>query len=114
MKLNAQKSKYMVFNFSRNYQFSTRLGINGNILEKVRSTRLLGLVINDDLTWTENTEIIVKNAYKRMVILRNLSNFNMPIIELLNIYILCIRSVVEQSSVVWNSSIMQEECFEIE
>ena len=72
IKLNAQKSKYMVFNFSRNYQFSTRLGINGNILEKVRSTRLLGLVINDDLTWTENTEIIVKNAYKRMVILRNL------------------------------------------
>ena len=38
----------------------------------------------------------------------------MPIIELLNIYILCIRSLVEQSSVVWNSSITQEECLEIE
>ena len=49
-----------------------------------------------------------------MVILQNLSNFNMPIIELLNIYILYIRSVVEQSSVVWNSSITQEECLEIE
>ena len=49
-----------------------------------------------------------------MVILRNLSNFNMPIIELLNIYILYIRSVVEQSLVVWNSSITQEECLEIE
>ena len=114
MKLNSKKSKYMVFNFSRKYQFNTRLNINGNLLEQVTSTKLLGLVINDDLTWKENTEMIVKKAYQRMIILHNLFQFNMPIIELLNIYILYIRSLVEQSSVVRNSSITQEECLEIE
>ena len=56
IKLNAQKSKYMVFIFSRNYQFSTRLSINGNILEKVRSTRLLGLVLNDDRKYINNCQ----------------------------------------------------------
>ena len=114
MKLNSQKSKYMIFNFSRNHQFNTRLNINGNLLEQVRSTKLLGLVINDDLSWKENTDTIVKKAYQRMVILHNLFQFNMPIMELLNIYILYIRSLVEQSSVVWHSSITQDECLEIE
>ena len=50
MKLNSKQSKYMIFNFSRNHHFSTRLNINGNLLEQVRSTKLLGLVINDDLS----------------------------------------------------------------
>jgi hypothetical protein len=88
MKLNSKKSKYMIFNFSRNHQFTTRLNINGNLLEQVRSTKLLGLVINDDLSWKENTATIVKKAYQRMVILHNLFQFNMPIMELLNIYTL--------------------------
>ena len=114
MKLNAEKSKFMVFNFSRNHQFNTRLEMNGKILEQVKSTRLLGLVINDKLTWNENTKNIVTRAYQRMVILHNLFEFNMPIIELLNIYILYIRSILEQSSVVWNKSITNEECIEIE
>ena len=114
MKLNAEKSKYMVFNPTKNYQFNTRLRIQDNLLEQVKSTRLLGLVINDNLTWHENTAIVVQKAYKRMIILHNLFNFNLPIIELINIYILYIRSLVEQSAVVWNSSITLEECLEIE
>ena len=44
-----------------------------------------------------------------MSILRNLSNFNVPIKDLLHIYKLYIRSVIEQSSVVWSSSITTEE-----
>ena len=68
---------------------------------QVKSTRLLGLVINDKLTWNENTKNIVTRAYQRMVILHNLFEFNMPIIELLNIYILYVRSILEQS---WESS----------
>ena len=43
MKLNAEKSKFMVFNFSTKHQFNTRLEMNGKILEQVKSTRLLGL-----------------------------------------------------------------------
>ena len=49
-----------------------------------------------------------------MILLQNLYQFNMPIIEMLDIYILYVRSVVEQSAVVWNTSITQEECVEIE
>ena len=44
-----------------------------------------------------------------MNILRRLYEFNVPKPQLIQIYILFIRSVTEQSSVVWSSSITEEE-----
>ena len=49
MKLNVKKSKYMTVNFTKNYQFSTRLCLDGNNLEEVQETKLLGLTIRNDL-----------------------------------------------------------------
>ena len=64
MKINQTKSKTMVFNFTTNYQFSTRLKIDNDILETVKETRLLGTIITDDLKWEKNSNDIVKRAYK--------------------------------------------------
>ena len=114
MKLNAEKSKFMVVNFTEKFQFNTRLSLENQHLEQVRETRLLGVVINDKLTWHSNTEFIVKKAYKRMIILHNLFDFGLPISEMVNIYILYIRSILETSAVVWHSSITQTETNEIE
>ena len=41
MKLNPDKSKYMVINFTKNYQVNTRLHMENNLLEQVNETRLL-------------------------------------------------------------------------
>ena len=49
-----------------------------------------------------------------MVILHKLGKFCLPISDLVNIYVLYIRSVVEQSAVVWNSSITKGEQLDIE
>ena len=40
-----------------------------------------------------------------MTILHRLSSFNLPLDEMLNIYVLYIRSVVENCAVVWHSSL---------
>ena len=45
----------------------------------------------------------------KMNILRKLYEFNVPKAQLIQIYILFIRSVTEQSSVVWGTSITEEE-----
>ena len=112
--LNSKKSNYMIFNFSRLNQFKTRLYLDNNLLEQVTETRLLGVIITDDLKWHKNTENIVRRCYQRMVILRNLYSFNVPTAELVNIYCLYIRSVAEQSSVVWGSSITAGEEYDLE
>ena len=114
MKLNAEKTNYMIFNFSTKNQFNTRLKLEDKVLEQVHSKKLLGLIITDDLTWKANTTSLVKRAYSRMIILKNLYSFGVPIRDLVEIYTLYIRSVVEQSAVVWSSSITQGEQIELE
>ena len=114
MKLNVEKSKYMIINFTDNYQINTRLRLEEKLLKQVNETRLLGVILRDDLSFKSNTNFITKKAYKRMSILHNLCQFNVPLEDLLNIYTLYIRSVLEQSAVVWHSSITKGEQIELE
>ena len=109
MKLNTEKSKFMIVNYTDNYQFNTRLSIDNNQLEQTKETRLLGVVMNDQLKWHSNTDFIIKKAYRRMIILHNLFKFSLPMQEMTNVYVLYIRSVLESSAVVWHSSITKAE-----
>ena len=86
MVINQKKTKNMIFNYSRNYQFSTRLELEGEVLETVENTKLLGtIIIYTDLTWNKNTEAIVKKANMRMEIIRKISSFGASLDELKNI-----------------------------
>ena len=114
MKLNKKKTNYMIINFSSNYQFNTRLHIGGTKIDQITETKLLGLKIRDDLTWKSNTEMLTKKAYMRMIILKKLVQFSIPIEELVQIYKLYIRSIVEQYAVVWHSSITNGEKRDLE
>ena len=73
MKLNVSKTKNLIFNFSKNSQFSTEVKLNGEVIETVIETKLLGTTITDDLNWKKNTDRIVKEANKRMYFLHKLS-----------------------------------------
>jgi hypothetical protein len=114
MKLNSKKSNSMIFNFTKNFQFSTRLYIKDQLLDILPECKLLGTIITADLTWRSNTEMIVKKSYKRMIMLHKLYPFNIGDAEMVNIYILYIRSVLEQSCQVWSYSITEEEKEDIE
>ena len=99
----------MILNFCSSYQFRTRLHISNSLIEQVNETRLLGVVISDDLSWKSNTKILVRKANSRMIIIRKLLEFEVKTEDLLTIYILFIRSIIEQSSVVWSSSLTCDE-----
>ena len=58
--------------------------------------------------------MIIKKAYSRMEILRKLFKFNIPIADLLTIYIIYIRSYLEQSCVVWHASLSDENSNSLE
>ena len=114
MLLNKKKSKVMNFNFTKNYQFSSRLKLDNEVLETISETKLLGVMINDKLTWDSNTSYIVKRANGRMRMLHKLVKFNVPVEDLITIYILYIRSVLEQSCQVWHSSLTFENLTDLE
>ena len=114
MKLNEEKSKVMIVNYTHNFQFATRVQINDKLLETIQETTLLGTVVSSDLKWHSNSDQLVKKAYQRMTILRKLYAFNLPLEDLVMIYNLYIRSILEFNSNVWFSSITNEDREKIE
>ena len=114
MMINQKKSKTMIFNFTKNYQFSTRLKLEGEIMETVTDTKLLGTIVSNDLKWNKNTENIVKKANSRMELLRKVTSFGASYSELVNIYIMYIRSLLEQFCTVWHSGLTEENSQDLE
>jgi hypothetical protein len=98
----------MIFNFSKKYQFITKLKVNNNDIDMVSETKLLGTVITDRLTWDRNTEELVKKGYKRMQLLNAAASYTSAKNDLKDIYLTFIRSVLEQSAVVWHSSLTKK------
>ena len=114
MKLNVKKSKVMIFNYTKNFQFTTRLYLENTLLEIITETKLLGTILTSDLTWGRNTQFLVKKGYQRMIILQKLFTFKVKVKDLLNIYILYIRSILEQSCQVWHYSLTKEDSSDLE
>ena len=76
----------------------------------INSTKLLGTIIQGDL----NTANIVKKVNARMELLRKVASFGTSREELRNIYILFIRSLLEQSATVWHSSLTSDNSNDLE
>ena len=58
--------------------------------------------------------LVVKKANARMEILRRVSSFGAPIQDLKDIYILFVRSLLEQSATVWHSLLTKENTEDLE
>ena len=59
MKLNYQKTKFIVFNPCRTKDFLPKFTMDGHDLEAVDEIRLLGIILQSDMRWIYNTENIV-------------------------------------------------------
>ena len=59
MKLNKKKSKAMIFNFTNNYQFTSRTIMDDEVITVIKEIKLLGVMVNDSLNWDSNTTFLV-------------------------------------------------------
>ena len=108
MQIHEKKTKAMVFNFTKKYQFSTDLKLNNSKIDIETQTKLLGTIVTNKLSWDANTNNIVKKANARMQILHTISKFGAPINDMKEIYFSYIRSLLEQSCNVWHTSLTKE------
>ena len=83
-------------------------------MEVLSSTKLLGTIISDDLKWDLNTINIVKKANARMELVRKVASFGTSVDDLMTIYFLFIRSLLEQSATVWHSGLTEENSNDLE
>ena len=105
MKLNIKKCKELRVGFLGETPQLMPLLIDGHPVETVRSHKVLGLTIQNNLKWDEHIYEIVSKASKRLHILRVLRRSGIPSADLLTVYIALIRSILEYSCEVWHSSI---------
>ena len=113
MKLNVSKCNYMIFSRSKT-NFATRLKIENQTLEKINATKILGVWISEDLSWSKNCQVICQKAYSRMSMITKLKYAGVSFEDLIEIYILFIRSVVEYCAVAFHSTLTQEQSRKLE
>ena len=95
MIINKRKTKAILFNRARNYDFMPHLTIEGSEpLDVVEEIKLLGVVISSDLKWRSNTTSMVKKAFTRLWILRRLKLLSASSDELLDVYQKQVRCIV--------------------
>ena len=113
MKLNPTKCSYMVFSRSKE-EFATRLSINGVNIDRVPYMKILGVWISQDLSWSKNCQEICKRAYSRLSMITKLKYVGVSQEDLINIYILFIRSITEYCAVSFHSSLTKAQSDKLE
>ena len=114
MKINQNKTKLMLFNPCKIYDFQPELSIDGVRIEVVKEMKLLGIIISDDLKWHSNTAHITKKAYSRLWVLRRLKKMGASRQTLVDVFLKQVRSVLEYAAVVWDAGLTKDDIMKIE
>ena len=114
MIISEKKTKAMIFNFTDNHQFTTQLDLKGHNIEMVDQMKILGTIVNSNLSWNENCDAIIKKVNARMQLLRSVQSFGASPEEMTHLWVVFCRSVLEQLCVVWHSSLTKENVEDLE
>ena len=68
----------------------------------------------DNLSWNKNTQSIVKESNKRMIFLHKAAQFTKNLDDLKRIYIMQVRSKLEQSAVLWHFGLSEKNRVKLE
>ena len=108
MKINTRKTKVMELRPNRKNP-TNALQLNGQAIEQVKSYKLLGLHVTDELRWSEHVSAICSKAAQRLHFLKHLKRAAMSSSDLVYYYQSVIRPVVEYACVVWHTSITKKQ-----
>ena len=114
MKLNYKKTKMMLFNNCKNWDFLPEFEVEGIELQLVEEMKILGVVLRADMKWSSNTKFIIQKAYSKLWMLRRLKKHGAATDDLLDVYMKQVRSVLELTVPAWHSGLTQSESLDIE
>ncbi len=101
LSLNVEKTKEIVVDFRRVHTQHAPLTINGATVERVSSTKFLGVHITEDLSWTNNTAALAKKAQQCLYFLCKLRRARAPDSIMCTFYRGTIESILTSCITVW-------------
>uniref|UniRef100_A0A3P9JKF7 Reverse transcriptase domain-containing protein n=1 Tax=Oryzias latipes TaxID=8090 RepID=A0A3P9JKF7_ORYLA len=102
--LNTKKTKEIIVDFRRHSTDPAPLYINGERVERVHTFRFLGVVLSNNISWTENITEVIKKAQQRLHFLRVLRKHNLDPSLLTTFYRTSIESLLTYCITVWYGS----------
>jgi hypothetical protein len=109
MELNAEKTKELIISFGRKAPDMPAVTINNTSIERVSSSKLLGLILNNKLTWEDQIEHMCAKASQRMYFLVLLKRAGRPPDDILDVYKSIIRSMLEYACEIWHPSLTKQQ-----
>ena len=86
MVINTKKTKVISFSKSRKWAFPPELHVlDGTPIEYIYDTRLVGVVVSQDLKWFKNTAYICQKARQKLWILRRMLKLDLDIYQMFDV-----------------------------
>ena len=105
MKINEKKTKEMYISTKRTPVPQTPLVMHGQDIERIKVFKLLGVWVQDNLSWDQHVSHLLSRAATRLYYLRQLRRAGLGADYLLGYYKAVVRLVVEYASQVCNSGL---------
>ena len=104
MMINTKKTKEMFFSASKVKQPPT-LTLDGAEIARVKSIKLVGVEITENLTWNDHVASIVKKNHSKLYYLKLLKRAGVNTKDLITFYTTIIRSSIEYAAPVWGTGL---------
>ena len=105
MRLNIAKTKELVIDFGKTKRVLSPITISGQAIERVPSTKLLGVILSEDLKWTAHVDNLISRVNKRIFVVWHLKRSGVSATDLVDIYTSTIRPVLEYACPVWHTGL---------
>ena len=113
LSLNIKKTHFILFrNRQKKIESSVKLKINGNEIEQVEFTKFLGVIINENLTWSNHILSLISKVSKNIGVIRRVSKI-LPKDVLFTLYNSMIMPYLEYCNIAWatNDSVLFGKLF---
>ena len=107
--LNVDKTKEMIFDFRRNITEPDPVTIDGKEVDRVEAFKYLGVTIDNKLSWSPNTDALIKKSKPRLYCLRILKHFNINTNLLQLFFNSIVMSALSFGQVCWGGNTTQQD-----
>ena len=114
MKINTTKTKDMIVSFAKEMPNVANIEVCGVSIERVETCKLLGVTLNNKLTWHNHIDEMMKKANTRLHFVTQLRKTKMTSDEIIKIFITLVRPMLEYTCELWHSSINEHQTHQIE
>jgi hypothetical protein len=111
--INYNKTNYLQFNMKNGWDYEVKPNYQGNCIKSSPSTKILGLTINDSLTWKAHIDQMMSKLNTACFVIRTIQ----AIMSLETFRMVCfayIHSIISYGIIFWGNEPYSDKIFKIQ